>query len=128
MRNTIVVFLMIAGLTGGQTPQIGNHAPRYDSRGILLPWTSWADALDREMRWYQKCPIEHGYPRFVYLTFMDGDYKPVARRPDSIPAMQNGMGIISYLKYFEWKNKSVPEVLKLARSMGDYLVKESLTP
>ena len=128
MRRTIVVFVIVTGLAGGQTPQIGNHAPRYDSRGILLPWTSWTDALDREMRWYQKCPVEHGYPRLVYLTFMDGDYKPVARRPDNIPAMQNGMGIISYLKYYEWKNKNVPEVLQFARSMGDYLVKESLTP
>src|ERR1017187_3011545 len=42
--------------------------------------------------------------------------------------MQNGMGIISYLKYYGWKNKSMPEVLQFARYMGDYLVKESLTP
>jgi len=128
MLRTFLVLVMTAGLAGGQTPQIGNHAPRYDSRGTLLPWTSWTDALDREMRWYQKCPMEHGYPRFVFLTFMDGAYKAVASRPDNIPAMQNGMGIISYLKYYEWKNKNAPEVLRLARSMGDYLLKESLTP
>jgi hypothetical protein len=128
MRNALVTFAVCAGLAGGQTPQLGNHAPRYDAHGTLLPWTSWTDALDREMRWYQKCPVEHGYPRFVYLTFMNGDYNPVVRRPDNIPAMQNGMGIISYLKYYEWKNKSAPGVLQFARYMGDYLVKESLTP
>ncbi|MFO1022854.1 MAG: hypothetical protein U0903_19480 [Planctomycetales bacterium] len=58
---------------------LGNHPPKYDANGILLPWTSWTDALDREMKWYAKCPIEHGYPRFVYMTFMNGDYTAVQR-------------------------------------------------
>ncbi len=111
-----------------ENPIIGNHRAVYDSKGMLLPWTSWYDALDREMNWYLKCPIEDGYPRFVYMTFMDGNYKPIASRPDFIPSMQNGMGILSYLKYYAWTGKKNPKVLEFARYMGDYLVKESLTP
>src|SRR5579884_507110 len=84
---------------------IGNHRAIYDSNGLLLPWTSWRDALGREMQWYRKCPLEHGYPRFVTLTFMEGDYSPRARRKDMIPAMQNGMGILSYLQYYAWRGR-----------------------
>jgi hypothetical protein len=128
MRAYLAALTTLGLLATGQTPRLGNHEPRYDSRGILLPWTSWTDAIDREMNWYSRCPLEHGYPRFVFTTFMDGDYKPVLKRPDNIPSMQAGMGIISYLKYYRWKNMSAPKALEFARSMGDYLVKESLTP
>jgi len=107
---------------------IGNHPAIYDSRGILQPWTSWRDALDREVNWYLKCPWTNGYPRFVVMTFMDGSYNPRRDRPDSIPAMQNGMGIISYLKYYAWSGRNNPKLLDIARSMGDFLVKENLTP
>lgn len=111
-----------------QNPIIGNHPAVFDAEGILQPWTSWTDAITREMNWYFACPFEHGYPRFVVMTFMDGDYQAIAKRPDFIPAMQNGMGIISYLKYDAWTKHSNPKTLEFARAMGDYLVKESLTP
>ena len=107
---------------------IGNHPAVYDSRGILQPWTSWRDALDREVNWYLKCPWTNGYPRFVVMTFMDGSYNPRRDRPDCIPAMQNGMGIISYLKYYAWSGRNNPKLLDIARAMGDFLVKENLTP
>lgn len=129
-RIAPVLFLAAAFIFGGtdDSGKIGNHQPVYDSHGTLLPWTSWGDAIDREMNWYLKCPIEHGYPKFVYITFMDGSYNAIARRQDTIPSMQNGMGILSYLKYYRYKGKSNPKVLQFARYMGDYLVKESLTP
>jgi hypothetical protein len=120
---TVAIF---AALCSAQT--IGNHKAVYDAHGTLLPWTSWQDALDREMKWYLNCPIENGYPRFVWMTFMDGDYKPIQRQPDFIPATQLGMGIISYLKYYAYTRKENPKVLEFARYMGDYLVKEALTP
>ncbi len=107
---------------------IGNHPAVYDGRGMLQPWTSWGDAIDREVNWYFKCPVEHGYPRFVYLTFMDGNYQAIANRPSLIPATQDGMGIISYLKYYAYKGKKDPRPLQMARYMGDYLVKEAITP
>jgi len=121
---TVVCPLFLAA----ENPVIGNHRAIYDSKGMLLPWTSWRDALAREMNWYLQCPVESGYPRFVYLTFMQGDYQPVAARRDFIPSMQNGMGIISYLKYYAWSGKKNAKILEFARYMGDYLVKESLTP
>jgi hypothetical protein len=80
------------------------------------------------VNWYLNCPLEQGYPRFVTLTFMDGQYQAIEKRHDFIPAMQNGVGIISYLKYYAFKDKKDPRLLQVARAMGDYLVKESLTP
>lgn len=122
------LFLAHPELRSAENPTIGNHHAVYDSKGMLLPWTSWTDALDREVNWYLRCPVENGYPRFVYTTFMDGDYKAIVRRTDIIPSMQNGMGITSYLKYYAWSGKKNPKLLEFAKYMGDYLVKESLTP
>ena len=120
------LLLGLAATAAGQS--IGNHMVRYHANGILRPWTSWTDAIDREMAWYAKCPIEHGYPRFVFMTFMNGRYEPVMRKPSFIPATQNGMGIISYLKYYRFKGKQNAQTLAFARSMADYLVNEALTP
>jgi hypothetical protein len=110
----------------GQT--LGNHKAVYDATGVLAPWTSWNDALQREVGWYSRCPVEHGYPRFVTVTFLDGNYQPIEGKPSFIPATQDGMGIISYLKYYEYTGRTNAKLLATARSMGDYLVKESLTP
>lgn len=49
-------------------------------------------------------------------------------RTDTIPATQNGMGILSYLNFHELRGKQDSRFLQTARAMGDYLVKESLTP
>ncbi|HMC84655.1 MAG TPA: hypothetical protein VKI61_03990 [Chitinophagaceae bacterium] len=110
------------------TVQIGNHAAVYDARGMLLPWTSWHDAINREMQWYLHCPVTHGYPNFIWMTFMDGNYQPDAHRSDFIPATQNGMGIISYLKYYVFDKRRNKKVLEWAKHMGNYLVNESNTP
>lgn len=107
---------------------IGNHRAVYEPDGQLRPWTSWRDALEREVNWYLNCPADHGYPRFVAMTFMDGNYRPIPNRPSFIPAMQDGMGIISYLKYYAFTGRKDPRVLHTARAMGDYLVKEAVTP
>ena len=117
---------LLAVSTGAQT--IGNHAAVYDAHGILQPWTGWRDALKREVDWYLKCPTTNGYPNFVVMTFMRDDYQPRLDRPDFIPATQNGMGIISYLKYYTWTGRKNSNLVAVARAMGDYLVKESLTP
>jgi hypothetical protein len=111
----------------GNTLVIDSHPARFNSAGELLPWAPLGEVIDREMAWYAKCPWENGYPRFVTMTFMTSTYE-AARRHDTIPAMQNGMGILSYLQYFHWKNGKDPESLKIARAMGDFLVTEKLTP
>ncbi len=131
MIASVALFLaVLLALCAVEAPAqtIANHKLQYDGAGTLLPWAPWEDTIDREMRWYLACPIQNGYPRFIWMTFMDGNYQPIPRRVDFIPAMQNGMGIISYLKYYEFKDRKNPKVLEFARSMGDYLVKESLTP
>ena len=71
----IALVLLIVSAAPGQT--IAAHKAVYDANGVLQPWAPWREVVDREMRWYLNCPIEHGYPRFVWMTFMDGDYKPV---------------------------------------------------
>lgn len=107
---------------------LAGHLARFDAQGHLLPWTSWRDALQREMRFYQGAPKDHGYPRFVTQTFLEADWSPDPGRHDTIPAMQDGMGIISYLQYYQWRGRREPQYLATARAMGDYLLHEALTP
>jgi hypothetical protein len=80
------------------------------------------------MSYYQLCPLDHGYPRFVCETFLDAEWVPSSGRIDIIPSTQNGMGILSYLKFHATLGKHNPTLLATARSMGDYLVAEVLTP
>ena len=109
--------------------RIGWHEAVYDNNQKepkLVPWTTWDNALEREMTWYLNAPVnEHGYPAYVCFTFMDEYYQPF--RNDFIPATQNGMGIISYLKYWDYKGKTNSKVLEVAKKMGDYLVREAST-
>jgi len=128
-RKIILLNLsLLLGALPASAQTLGTHPAKYSREGLLLPWTSIGDALDREMAWYLHCPIEHGFPNFTVMLFMQKDYQPVAYRKDFIPAMQDGMGIISYLKYYAFTGKKKPEVLRFARYMGDYLVNDALTP
>jgi hypothetical protein len=107
---------------------IAGHLATFDTKGHLIPWISLETAIDREMQFYEAAPRDHGYPIFVTTTFLDGTWKPLAERDDNIPATQNGMGIISYLKFYAWRGKRDPRILDIAKSMGDYLIVEDLTP
>jgi hypothetical protein len=107
---------------------IAGHELRFDAQGQLLPWISWGAALAREMRFYRECPRDHGYPRFACETFLDAEWNPGSGRSDIIPATQNGLGILSYLKYQAFAAPSDPYYLEIARLMGEYLINESLTP
>ena len=124
-------LLSLPALTFQHTSQpvvIATHEARFDAEGRLLPWIAWNTALDLEMRFYQQCPLDHGYPRFVSVTFLDSNWEPQPDRKDTIPATQNGMGILSYLKFYELRGKRDPAYLNTARAMGDYLINEALTP
>jgi len=110
------------------TPSIAGHALVHDAHGRLEPWIPWRDALAMEMRFYRTCPLDHGYPRFVCETFLDAEWNPSTGRSDIIPATQNGTGILSYLKYHELSAGEDPWLLDTAMLMGDYLVRETLTP
>jgi len=63
-----------------------SHKAVYDKNGMLLPWTSWRDALSREVEKYLGCPLENGYPRFVTHTFLDGDFEQFRDWKTVIPA------------------------------------------
>jgi hypothetical protein len=107
-------------------PLIAGHPARFDAAGRLEPWTAWNTALDLEMRFYQTCPADRGYPRFAYVTFLDAGWAPHPNRTDTIPATQSGMGILSYLKYAAHSGDA--GYLATARGLGDYLVTEANTP
>jgi hypothetical protein len=127
----LVGFAELAPTSTGQSAKpvmIAGHEAKFDSEHHLLPWISWNIALDRAMRFYEEAPVERGYPRFATTTFLDGNWEPLTDRNDTIPAMQDGMGIISYLKFYELKVKRNPKTLARARAMGDYLIAEDLTP
>lgn len=117
--------------TGNLTQEplmLGHHKATYSKDGFLLPWTAWTDALAREMKWYEACPTDHGYPLFTTVTFMDANYGVIKTRSDSIPAMQNGMGIISYLAYDSFTHNKHPQYVATAKKMGDYILEQALTP
>ena len=126
----LAATLSIPATPQAQTQQItiAGHEAHFDAGGHLLPWIAWNTVIEREMRFYQQCPSDHGYPRFVTETFLEGDCSPIPDRRDTIPATQNGMGIISYLKLYALHNGRDAIYRDTARAMGDYLVREALTP
>lgn len=111
----------------GKSLIIDGHPALFNAEGELLPRVPLGQLIDREMAWYAKCPWQNGYPRFVTMTFMTAKYGATGRR-DIIPAMQNGMGILSYLEYYHWKHEKDPESLRIAKAMGDFLIRDMLTP
>jgi hypothetical protein len=125
---TVIALCPAPAAQADERVKIAGHRARFDAAGRLLPWTSWSAALEREMHFYQQCPSDHGYPRFVTETFLESDWKPDPARHDTVPATQNGMGILSYLKLYALYGKRHAAYLRTARAMGDYLALEALTP
>ena len=83
-----------AGAHNDEPVLIAGHVARFDRSGQLLPWIAWTTAIEREMQFYQRAPADHGYPKFVTETFLDGRWASDPGRRDTIPATQNGMGIL----------------------------------
>jgi len=123
----LVTFAPAVSNPTSKPEMIAGHVARRDAQGNLLPWISWRTAIDREMRFYQSARADHGYPIFVTTTFVDGEWQPTPERSDTIPATQNAMGILSYLKYDAYRGGHEAKTLAIAQQMGDYLLKESLT-
>lgn len=107
---------------------IAGHVARFDRSGHLLPWIAWTTAIEREMQFYQQAPTVHGFPKFAVETFLDGNWASDPDRRDTIPATQDGLGILSYLAYYALQGKREAAYLATARAMGDYLLRETLTP
>ncbi|MDR3387419.1 MAG: hypothetical protein P4L92_10235 [Rudaea sp.] len=125
---SIIAFAVAGRAQADDQIVIAGHVARFDAAGHLLPWIPWTVALEREMQFYTQCPADHGYPRFVTETFLQSDWTPDPNRRDTIPATQNGMGILSYLKFHALHGKRDAIYLDTARAMGDYLLHEALTP
>jgi len=107
--------------------KIGFHEAIYDDNGKLAPWTSWEEAIKKEMAWYYNAPCgKSGYPVYFYSTFLDEKYQPY--KNEIIPCTQLGMGILSYLKYREYTGRKDTLALKFAVSMGNFLVHEASLP
>jgi len=72
--------------------KIGWHDAVYDDNKKepkLVPWTTWDNAIEREMNWYLNAPVnEQGYPSFVCITNIDENYQ--SRRNDNFPKPKNG--------------------------------------
>ena len=117
--SVIVIFL--SGCTKQPLPKkIGFHVAKYDRERLLSPWTSWEDAIKREMDWYYKAPIgKSGFPVYFYSTFIDSAYIPY--KTDVIPSTKLGMGILSYLKYWEYTGKKDSLALQYAMRMAVFL-------
>jgi len=106
--------------------KIGFHEAVYNQQALLQPWTTWEDAMKKEMNWYFHAPIgKPGYPVYFYSTFIGDDYLPY--KNEIIPCTQLGMGIISYLKYWEYAGKSDSLPLKYAEQMGVFLSEMACT-
>ena len=122
----------VAGDGGATAPSqveiaIGNHRGVVQGRSRVAPWTTWDDALAREVHWFATaCPPYGGYPVFASATHMGGDC--VVGGTEVIVAMQHGMGILSYLKYYAYTGRTDASLVETARALGDYMVKEALTP
>lgn len=134
IQGNLAAWLTLAVLAQGAghaetTPaaeRIAFHDARYDAQGRLEPWKPWPELLKLEMEWYLNCPAgQKGYPVYFYTTFMDDLYVPY--KTDFIPSTQLGMGIISYVKYWNYIGHSDDRVLKQAVAMGDFLLQECLT-
>ena len=95
---------------------------------MLRPWIPLDQALEREMKWYEKCPSDGKYPRCVTVTFLDGKFDRLANRKDSIPAMQAATGILSYLAYYRYRRTHPAWALTRARTFADYILDDASTP
>jgi hypothetical protein len=74
--------------------------------------------------------IESAFNRLLLLNFKDHSVDIRIIVPDGeqvIAAMQDGMAIISYMKYYKYLNRYLPGVLLLASRIGDYILNETLT-
>jgi len=118
---------------------LGFFAPRCDAAGLLLPPLPFAggvqEAVDRSVAYYAAAPRDlpdsHGFQPFVWATFMSGvGYLPTSL--DIIAGVQDGMGLIGYLKLYAraraGRGGNATAALDAAVQLGDYLSLWALTP
>lgn len=149
LRLALITSLVITVFSVAQPITIGFYNASFDSDGNLLAQSQWEAALQREVGYYKLCPRGslgapssalcpralmiailscvgyNNWPIFVYNTFLGPKCDP--QNIQIIPGMHNGMGILSYLKYYDLFGRSDPFALEVATAMGDYVCDEALT-
>lgn len=111
-----------------RTVPMGLHPGEIQGRGRIVAWTTWRDALAREMKWYDEgCPAHQGYPLLASATHYGPDCGASADG-EVVIGTQGGTGILSYLKYHAFTGGQDPRWLATARALGDYVVREARTP
>ena len=118
----------VCGANPPATVVLGNQPALVEGRGHIVTWTSWRKALALQMAWYANtCPDVGGYPLLASATHWGGDCKPDPTT-EVIAALQCGTGILSNLAYDAFAEHDNPLWLQHARRLGDYLLKEAVTP
>ena len=116
---------------------LGFFAPDCDAQGGLLPpprFGSLQASMDAAMGYYARSPLDlplsHGLPPFVWATFTTGVYIPSSF--DIIAGMQDGMGILGYVRYIErarsGRGGNASLALPGALALGEYLTTWANTP
>ena len=107
---------------------LGFSHPTCDAAGNLLPPATYPNgiqgAMDASVSYYDKTPEEffsHGFPSYVWTTFTSG-HLPTSDQ--IIAGMQDGMGLLGYLKYFRRASagrggNNATAALKAAVFLGD---------
>ena len=80
------------------------------------------------MHFYQQCPADHGYPRFVLRPFWTPTGIPFRIAPTPFPPPRTAWASFRTSSSSNCAANGIRRFLAAARSMGDYLVNESLTP
>ena len=116
---------------------LGFFTPACDAAGNLLPPATFNHslqaAMDASVRFYDAAPLSlpdsHGLPPYAWATFMDG-YLPTSF--DIIAGMQDGMGILGYVKYARraaaGRGGNATAAVAAAQYLGDYLTLWANTP
>lgn len=118
---------------GHAPPQavVGFHNASLDADGNLLPPAffnhSVQRAMDASVAYYASAPpasFSHGFPPWVWSTFTNGNYTPTST--DIVAAMSDGLGILSYVKYFHraaaGRGGNATAAMQGARWLADYLI------
>jgi hypothetical protein len=126
-----------SALPCGAPTILGFFTPKCDANGLLLaPFAGGVqEAVDRSVAYYAAAPydlpLSHNFQPFVWATFMSGfDYLPTSL--DIIAGMQDGMGLLSYVKLYKrakaGRGGNATAALSAAVQLGDYLTIWALTP
>jgi hypothetical protein len=139
--RAIIATLLLSSVSGqypcNTATVLGFTHPTCDTAGNLLPPAVFANgiqgSIDAAVEYYARTPtsfFSHGIPPYAWATFTSG-HLPTST--DIIAGMQDGMGILGYLKYYRRAQSgrggvNATAALQAAVFLGEYLTKWANTP